>query len=99
MKAPLSAPLPLGGGLLAQYEVQITDTHACGGAYLKLTSHQDGWRPERVGKRTPYTVMFGPDRCGAAARASRAAGVSGLARVGRPASHRPRSSAKAAADS
>lgn len=98
MAAALPRPLPGAGGLTLQYEAQITDTHACGGAYVKLLSapgasgegggggkegDNDGdkggkissggkgkkpFAPEAVSRRAPYSVMFGPDRCGAAAR-------------------------------
>jgi calnexin len=39
----------------------------CGGAYLKLLTHQkdDKFDPEKFDDKTPYTIMFGPDKCGA----------------------------------
>ncbi len=36
----------------------------CGGAYLKLLSAEPGMAPEDLVDSTPYSVMFGPDRCG-----------------------------------
>ncbi|CAG8452330.1 7248_t:CDS:10 [Ambispora gerdemannii] len=37
----------------------------CGGAYLKLlTKSEKGIQAEEFSDQTPYTIMFGPDRCG-----------------------------------
>lgn len=68
MAALLPQPLAPAEGLVVQYEVQFTETHNCGGAYLKLLSHIPGWQPKKLGKKTTYSIMFGPDKCGAAAR-------------------------------
>lgn len=51
--------------LYLQYEVLFQDTQECGGAYLKLLSEG----PETADlknfhDKTPYTIMFGPDKCG-----------------------------------
>lgn len=38
----------------------------CGGAYLKLlTESPEGIQAQEFSDKTPYTIMFGPDRCGA----------------------------------
>lgn len=36
----------------------------CGGSYVKLLTHFDDFRPEDLVDSTPYSVMFGPDKCG-----------------------------------
>jgi hypothetical protein len=94
LAAPLPSPLaPAAGGLVVQYEAQTPESHGCGGAYVKLLSHADGWAPGRLSRKTPYSIMFGPDRCGAAARvrargAARPAGA-GVWGVGGIARRRP----------
>ncbi|XP_017763616.1 PREDICTED: calnexin-like isoform X2 [Eufriesea mexicana] len=51
--------------LIVQYEVNFQDGQECGGAYLKLLTldpeHQD---LKKFHDKTPYTIMFGPDKCG-----------------------------------
>jgi hypothetical protein len=75
LSAPLPRPLvPATAGLVVQYEAQITETHGCGGAYLKLLVHDPEWQPRKLSRRTPYALMFGPDRCGADARVGPRAG-------------------------
>merc|ERR1712187_874824 len=50
---------------VVQYEVRLHEGLQCGGAYIKLASKQDGdFKPSDVTNNTPYTVMFGPDKCG-----------------------------------
>src|SRR5688572_29636342 len=34
----------------------------CGGGYLKLLTHP--YDPNKFNNKTPYTIMFGPDKCG-----------------------------------
>jgi calnexin len=49
--------------LVIQYEVKLEETLNCGGAYIKLPQYH----VEDVGamhSETPYTIMFGPDKCG-----------------------------------
>ncbi|CAG9865351.1 unnamed protein product [Phyllotreta striolata] len=51
--------------LVLQYEVLLQDGQECGGAYLKLLS--DGPETKNLNDfhdKTPYTIMFGPDKCG-----------------------------------
>ncbi|KAL3266437.1 hypothetical protein HHI36_010610 [Cryptolaemus montrouzieri] len=51
--------------LIVQYEVTLQDGQQCGGAYLKLLSKSS--QPlhlEQFHDKTPYTIMFGPDKCG-----------------------------------
>lgn len=51
--------------LVVQYEVIFQEGQECGGAYLKLLSldskHND---LKSFHDKTPYTIMFGPDKCG-----------------------------------
>ena len=51
--------------LIVQYEVTFQEGQECGGAYLKLLSldsrHKD---LKNFHDKTPYTIMFGPDKCG-----------------------------------
>ncbi|KAG8230108.1 hypothetical protein J437_LFUL007652 [Ladona fulva] len=53
--------------LIVQYEVNMQNGQECGGAYLKLLSHVDGPRGVDLlhfRDKTPYSIMFGPDKCG-----------------------------------
>lgn len=50
--------------LIVQYEVNFQDSIDCGGAYMKLLSHSSSLNLEEFHDRTPYTIMFGPDKCG-----------------------------------
>lgn len=52
---------PLG----TQYEVKLPGGGlTCGGAYMKFLTHGEVHDPEQLKDDTPYTVMFGPDKCG-----------------------------------
>nr|XP_032661181.1 calmegin isoform X2 [Chelonoidis abingdonii] len=50
--------------LIVQYEVNFQDGIDCGGAYVKLLSSSDDLDLEYFFDKTPYTIMFGPDKCG-----------------------------------
>ncbi|KAF0037935.1 hypothetical protein F2P81_010809 [Scophthalmus maximus] len=50
--------------LVLQYEVNFQDGIDCGGAYIKLLSDTGDSSLEDFHDRTPYTIMFGPDKCG-----------------------------------
>ncbi|KAM4709025.1 calmegin [Discoglossus pictus] len=50
--------------LIIQYEVNFQDGIDCGGAYIKLLSDSNNVKLEEFHDRTPYTIMFGPDKCG-----------------------------------
>lgn len=51
--------------LVVQYEVLLQDGQECGGAYLKLLSEGPETKDLKVfHDKTPYTIMFGPDKCG-----------------------------------
>jgi calnexin len=63
--AKLNSPIKVGGGkdLIIQYELKLVETLNCGGAYIKLL--RDGHDISSMDNTSPYTIMFGPDRCGA----------------------------------
>nr|XP_055060948.1 calmegin [Misgurnus anguillicaudatus] len=50
--------------LIVQYEVNFQDGIDCGGAYIKLLSDSKDLDLEQFHDRTPYSIMFGPDKCG-----------------------------------
>ncbi|XP_016890940.1 calmegin isoform X2 [Cynoglossus semilaevis] len=50
--------------LIIQYEVNFQDGIDCGGAYIKLLSDSGDLNLEQFDSLTPYTIMFGPDKCG-----------------------------------
>jgi calnexin len=61
--ALLPQPLDPSEGLVVQYEARYTNTTNCGGSYLKLLTHAKDFKPEDLEDSTPYSVMFGPDKC------------------------------------
>ncbi|XP_072942124.1 calnexin isoform X2 [Epargyreus clarus] len=52
--------------LVVQYEVTMQEGQNCGGAYLKLLSKGTNTKADlrKFHDQTPYTIMFGPDKCG-----------------------------------
>ncbi|XP_058253353.1 calnexin isoform X2 [Hemibagrus wyckioides] len=50
--------------LCLQYEVFFQNGIDCGGGYMKLLSDSDDLRLSQFNDATPYTIMFGPDKCG-----------------------------------
>lgn len=60
---------PKGKPLVVQYEVKLQKGLECGGAYIKLLTEEGGAKALRDGAeytdKTPFTIMFGPDKCGA----------------------------------
>lgn len=66
----ISAPFPepvdnTDKTLVLQYEVKMQKGLECGGAYLKLlTESPVGIQAQQFSSDTPYTIMFGPDKCG-----------------------------------
>ena len=50
--------------LLFRYDVRFQEGMECGGAYIKLLSEADSLDLKEFHDKTPYTVMFGPDKCG-----------------------------------
>lgn len=49
--------------LVVQYEVKMEELLECGGAYIKLLRELDA-ELESLSNATPYSIMFGPDKCG-----------------------------------
>lgn len=64
--APLSRPFVFKDRpLIVQYEVLLQEGQECGGAYLKLLSEvNDSKNLKNFHDKTPYSIMFGPDKCG-----------------------------------
>ncbi|XP_046704813.1 calnexin [Silurus meridionalis] len=50
--------------LIVQYEVNFQNGIDCGGAYVKLLSQSADLNLDEFLDKTPYTIMFGPDKCG-----------------------------------
>ncbi|VEL26674.1 unnamed protein product, partial [Protopolystoma xenopodis] len=50
--------------LVLQYEVKFQNGMECGGAYVKLLSDSPSLDLGTFNDVTPYTIMFGPDKCG-----------------------------------
>ncbi|TPP60568.1 Calnexin [Fasciola gigantica] len=50
--------------LVVQYEVKFENGMECGGAYIKLLSAIPNLDLLNFHDKTPYTIMFGPDKCG-----------------------------------
>lgn len=49
---------------IVQYEVIFQTGQDCGGGYIKLLSQSKSLDLNKFNDKTPYTIMFGPDRCG-----------------------------------
>jgi len=64
--AKFPTPLVLKGKkeLVIQYDLKLEDTLACGGAYIKLPRASPGLDLSAFNNDTPYSIMFGPDKCG-----------------------------------
>ena len=56
---------PKDKGLVVQYELHTAKTIQCGGAYIKLLSATEELSADGFTNASPYTIMFGPDKCGA----------------------------------
>ena len=51
--------------IVLQYEARLQQGLECGGAYLKYLRPQEAaWVPKKFDNESPYSIMFGPDRCG-----------------------------------
>jgi calnexin len=53
-----------GKDFVVQYELKLEEGLNCGGAYVKLPRAADSGNLSEMNNETPYTIMFGPDRCG-----------------------------------
>ncbi|XAR67806.1 hypothetical protein NMG60_11002721 [Bertholletia excelsa] len=63
----LDKPVNLKDGtIVLQFETRFQNGLECGGAYLKYLRPQEaGWAPKEFDNESPYSIMFGPDKCGA----------------------------------
>lgn len=53
------------GTVVLQYDLRLQTGLECGGAYLKyLLPQEAGWTPSQFDNTAPYSIMFGPDKCG-----------------------------------
>ncbi|KRY65849.1 Calnexin [Trichinella pseudospiralis] len=50
--------------LIVQYDVKFQEGQECGGAYIKLLTHLPTLKLTEFVDKTPYVIMFGPDKCG-----------------------------------
>uniref|UniRef100_A0A914ZB94 Calnexin n=1 Tax=Panagrolaimus superbus TaxID=310955 RepID=A0A914ZB94_9BILA len=67
--ANLREPFDFSGKpLIVQYEVKYEEGQECGGGYIKLLSAGAEKQISMFTDRTPYTIMFGPDKCGQSAK-------------------------------
>lgn len=66
VSAKLKKPFAFAGDrlLVVQYEVAFQSGQECGGGYIKLISQQTDLDLRHLTDKTPYTIMFGPDKCG-----------------------------------
>ncbi|XP_064636290.1 calnexin-like isoform X2 [Lineus longissimus] len=53
-----------GKPFVMQYEVRFSTGQDCGGAYVKLLTDAPSLSLPNFNDKTPYTIMFGPDKCG-----------------------------------
>jgi len=57
---------PKDGSVVLQYDLRLQSGLECGGAYLKFLQPQEaGWTANDFNNESPYSIMFGPDKCGA----------------------------------
>ncbi|KAK7410974.1 hypothetical protein VNO78_02255 [Psophocarpus tetragonolobus] len=63
----LDVPVSLKDGtVVLQFETRFQNGLECGGAYIKyLQPQESGWKPKEFDNGSPYSIMFGPDKCGA----------------------------------
>jgi len=63
--ARLKKPFKFDNDLLVvQYELNFQGGQDCGGGYIKLLSDSESMDLRQFTDKTPYTIMFGPDKCG-----------------------------------
>jgi calnexin len=56
---------PKDGTVVLQFETRFQNGLECGGAYIKYLRPQEaGWLPKGFDNESPYSIMFGPDKCG-----------------------------------
>ncbi|KDD73682.1 calreticulin, partial [Helicosporidium sp. ATCC 50920] len=65
LSAMLPKPVDPAKNLVLQYEVKLPPSGlTCGGAYLKFLTASPELQEKGLESETPYSVMFGPDKCG-----------------------------------
>ena len=65
----LPSPLALGEEpVVLQYEVKFDGGHSCSGGYFKFLSDDSSFESKKMTDQTPYSIMFGPDKCGDAGK-------------------------------
>jgi len=64
--AKLKKPFTFSGDkvVVIQYEIAFQSGQECGGGYIKLLSDQPQLDLRQMTDKMPYTIMFGPDKCG-----------------------------------
>lgn len=67
--AKLDKPVKALDGLVLQFELKLSEGLTCGGAYLKYLTAGE-FEVTGLKDDTPYTVMFGPDKCGSTNKVS-----------------------------
>ncbi|XP_023327144.1 calnexin isoform X2 [Eurytemora carolleeae] len=50
--------------LVVQYEIAFQNGQDCGGGYIKLLRDAPKLDLRQINDKTPYSIMFGPDKCG-----------------------------------
>lgn len=66
ISSKFNKPFVFGGKpFIVQYEVTLQDGQECGGSYIKLLSKdKENADLSKFQNKSPYTIMFGPDKCG-----------------------------------
>lgn len=64
MAALLDKPMAVSDGVTVQYEARWAAGHTCGGGYLKFFTYDEEFSGDSMVADTPYSIMFGPDKCG-----------------------------------
>lgn len=64
MASVLKTPVDPVVGLVLQYEAKWASGHTCSGGYLKYFTYDPKFSAGDLVDNTPYTIMFGPDKCG-----------------------------------
>ena len=54
--------------IVIQYELKMEESLACGGAYIKMLRASEDLNISALSNETPYSIMFGPDKCGSQAK-------------------------------
>lgn len=60
----LPEPVDPAKDLVLQFDLKLGSGLSCGGAYIKFLTADGSFKPDGLKDDTPYTVMFGPDKCG-----------------------------------